>query len=49
MFNFTGERPKNLGVTDGRLASCPGSPNCVNSQSDGGKSQIDPLPMVSIA
>ena len=49
MFNFTGERPNNLGVTDGRLASCPGSPNCVNSQSDAGKSQIDPLPMVSIA
>lgn len=27
-----GERPENLGVRDGRLAECPGSPNCVSSQ-----------------
>jgi uncharacterized protein (DUF1499 family) len=27
-----GERPKNLGVHNGRLAGCPGSPNCVSSQ-----------------
>ncbi|MCC0178473.1 DUF1499 domain-containing protein [Waterburya agarophytonicola K14] len=49
MFNFTGERPNNLGVKDGKLAACPGSPNCVNSQSDGGKEKIEPLPGVSIA
>ncbi len=49
MFNFTGERPSNLGVKDGKLAACPASPNCVNSQSEDAKSKIEPLPMVSIA
>lgn len=48
MFNFTGTRPDNLGVTDGKLASCPGTPNCVNSQSDNPQSKIEPLPGVSI-
>ena len=49
MFNFTGERPNNLGVKDGKLAACPGTPNCVNSQNSGGKEKIEPLPLVSIA
>ena len=49
MFNFSGERPNNLGVKDGKLAPCPGTPNSVNSQSDDAKSKIEPLPAVSIA
>ncbi|MBF2021711.1 MAG: DUF1499 domain-containing protein [Hydrococcus sp. C42_A2020_068] len=49
MFNFSGKRPTNLGVKDGKLAPCPGSPNCVNSQSQDPKSKIDPLPPVAIA
>jgi len=49
MFNFTGERPSNLGVKDGKLATCPGTPNCVNSQSDDAQSKIEALPGVSIA
>lgn len=49
MFNFTGQRPSNLGVTDGKLAACPGTPNCVNSQSDDAQSKIEPLPAKSIA
>jgi uncharacterized protein (DUF1499 family) len=49
MFNLTGNRPNNLGITNGKLASCPDSPNCVNSQSDDPKSKIEPLPSVSIA
>lgn len=49
MFNFAGKRPNNLGVKDGKLAACPGSPNCVNSQSDDAQSKIEPLPAVSIA
>ncbi|MGD1918734.1 MAG: DUF1499 domain-containing protein [Pleurocapsa sp.] len=49
MFNFTGEKPNNLGVKDGKLAACPGTPNCVSSQSRGGKEKIAPLPAVSIA
>lgn len=32
LFSFSGKRPTNLGVTDGRLAACPTTPNCVSSQ-----------------
>lgn len=28
------KKPSGLGVTDGRLAPCPRSPNCVSSQAD---------------
>lgn len=49
MFNFTGTRPNNLGVNDGKLTSCPGTPNCVNSQSNDAQFKIEPLPGVSIA
>lgn len=49
MFNFTGERPSNLGVQDGKLTACPGTPNCVNSQGTDTQSKIEPLPDVSIA
>lgn len=49
MFNFTGKKPNNLGVNNGKLAPCPGTPNCVNSQSDDPQAKIEPLPAVSIA
>lgn len=29
---FSGKRPQNLGATDGRLAPCRKTPNCVSSQ-----------------
>ena len=31
-FSCSGTRPSNLGVKDGALNLCPGSPNCVSSQ-----------------
>jgi uncharacterized protein (DUF1499 family) len=31
---FSWRRPDNLGVTNGRLARCKRSPNCVSSQAD---------------
>ncbi len=43
MFKFSGTRPSNLGVTDGKLAACPNKPNCVNSQSGRGGHAIAPL------
>jgi uncharacterized protein (DUF1499 family) len=46
---FSGKRPSNLGVKDGKLASCPGTPNCVSSQSTKSQDKIAPLPMTSIA
>ncbi|MEB3828003.1 DUF1499 domain-containing protein [Phormidium sp. CCY1219] len=32
IFSFSGTRPTNLGVKNGKLAACPSSPNCVSSQ-----------------
>ena len=49
MFNFSGTRPNDLGVNNGQLKACPGSPNCVNSQSDDPQSKIAPLPGVAIS
>ncbi|MBD2387533.1 DUF1499 domain-containing protein [Cylindrospermum sp. FACHB-282] len=40
---FSGQRPNNLGVRNGRLAPCPNSPNCVSSQSSDPTHQIAPL------
>jgi uncharacterized protein (DUF1499 family) len=44
LFHFSGTRPSNLGVSNGRLAICPSSPNCVSSQSTDSSHQIAPLP-----
>ena len=38
-----GSRPSQIGVTGGRLAACPNSPNCVSSQSSDKKHAIEPL------
>lgn len=40
---FAGHRPENLGVTDGQLASCPSSPNCVVSQGGDDEHSISPI------
>jgi len=37
------EMSRNLGVTDGRLAPCPASPNCVSSQAGDEKHRVTPL------
>ena len=31
--SLSAKRPSTLGITDGRLAACPDTPNCVSSQS----------------
>ncbi|MBT9312684.1 DUF1499 domain-containing protein [Leptothoe kymatousa] len=45
LFSFSGTRPNNLGVTDGQLLACPGTPNCVSTQADSGDKEhyIAPL------
>jgi uncharacterized protein (DUF1499 family) len=43
LFSFSGKRPDNLGVDAGLLAPCPGTPNCVSSQSSDPKHAIEPL------
>ncbi len=42
IFSLAGDRPTNLGITDGRLAPCPATPNCVSSQATD-EHQIAPL------
>jgi uncharacterized protein (DUF1499 family) len=37
-------RPTNLGVTDGRLAPCPSSPNCVSTQATDDQHRMEPIP-----
>ena len=37
-------KPTNLGFTNGRLADCPDSPNCVMTQAADVKHQIAPIP-----
>lgn len=32
LFSCAGKRPSDIGVTNGRLAPCPSSPNCVSSE-----------------
>ena len=43
MFSFSGKRPENLGVKDGKLAPCPNTPNCVCSQSEDAGHSIEPI------
>jgi len=43
LISCAGSRPDNLGVTNGHLAPCPDSPNCVNSQAMDEKHAIDPF------
>jgi len=43
IFSFSGTRPTNIGVTDGKLLACPDSPNCVSSQSTDAEHKIAPL------
>ncbi|WP_414549161.1 DUF1499 domain-containing protein [Anabaena sp. CCY 0017] len=44
---FAGKRPHNLGVNNGKLASCPNSPNCVSSQDRDPEHIISPLSFTS--
>jgi uncharacterized protein (DUF1499 family) len=44
---FAGKRPTNIGVQSERLAPCPSSPNCVNSQSQDAQHKIEPLTYAS--
>ena len=40
---FAGKRPDNLGVREGRLLTCPNSPNCVCSYDQDPEHAIAPL------
>lgn len=40
------KRPSNLGVTDGLLAECPKSPNCVSSQTTDAEHRMEPISFI---
>jgi uncharacterized protein (DUF1499 family) len=44
LFAFSGDRPTNLGINDGKLTDCPSTPNCVSSQASDPEHQILPIP-----
>jgi uncharacterized protein (DUF1499 family) len=43
VFSCSGKISSNLGVKDGKLASCPDKPNCVSSQAADPAHKIDPI------
>jgi len=43
IFHFSGSRPTHLGVSNGALAPCPATPNCVSSQAQDEAHGIAPL------
>ncbi len=51
LFSFSGTRPTDLGVTDGRLKACPSTPNCVCSYApaDDTEHAIAPFPYTGAA
>ncbi len=44
MMNWLSQAPDNLGVKEGRLTDCPGSPNCVCTQASEPSHQMEPIP-----
>lgn len=40
----SGTRPSDLGATQGQFRDCPDSPNCVSTQTNKEKAQIDAIP-----
>ncbi len=44
---FAGKQLNNLGISNGKLASCPNSPNCVSSQSTDASHKIAALTFTS--
>jgi uncharacterized protein (DUF1499 family) len=43
IFSFSGTRPTNLGINNGKLLACPNSPNCVSSQGIDAEHTVAPL------
>jgi uncharacterized protein (DUF1499 family) len=43
LFHFSGKRPPDLGVCNGRLRGCPATPNCVCSDVADKRHRIEPL------
>lgn len=45
LLSRSARRPSSLGITDGRLAACPNSPNCVSSLATTKDQHVAPFPL----
>ncbi len=43
VMSLTSRRPTNLGVHDGKLATCPASPNCVSTAASEESQRMEPI------
>ena len=43
VISLSGRAPTNIGVTDGKLADCPDSPNCVSTQAADAEHKMEPI------
>ena len=41
--SFMAGKPDNLGVTSGKLAACPDTPNCVSTQTSNESQRMEPV------
>lgn len=48
LFSCAGQRPSDLGVTEGHLRPCPGSPNCVSTVADDAAHRIAPFDLAVV-
>jgi uncharacterized protein (DUF1499 family) len=49
LVSIPGKRPRNLGVSAGRLATCPSSPNCVSSDAGDEAHRVEPFTIAAPA
>lgn len=49
ILSATSHRPDNLGVHEGKLATCPNTPNCVSSRAEDDAHRMAPIPFAGDA
>ena len=47
VLSFSSKAPTNIGVTAGKLAACPDSPNCVSTQATDSQQKMSPIALVA--
>ncbi len=48
LISCSGERPKDIGIFDGKFSPCPKSPNCISSDATDSKHKTSPFKLNSI-
>ena len=47
VLSFSSQAPSNIGVTAGKLAACPDSPNCVSTQAADSEKKMSPIALTA--